>query len=110
MTTPKQRQAEFSAYHRQNPHVYRLFTRFALQAIRSGRKNFSARAVAHRVRWETLIKTTDPEGFKFNNNYVSFYSRKFMNDNPEYDGFFRTRASLADDPVFHIPKQKVKGG
>ena len=37
------------------------------------------------------------DGFKVNNNYKAFYSRLFMVEHPQYEDFFRTRKSNADD-------------
>ena len=40
-----------------------------------------------------------PEEFKINNNWSSFYARKFMKESPAYEGFFRlrTQTSLGDE-------------
>jgi hypothetical protein len=39
------------------------------------------------------------EEFKINNNWSSFYARKFMKESPAYEGFFRlrTQTSLGDE-------------
>jgi hypothetical protein len=83
-------EAEFDKFHSENPQVYELFKRFTFEAIKKGHSCYSADAILHRVRWETSIMTTDQE-FKINNNHVAFYARLFMDDNPEYAGFFETR-------------------
>ena len=97
---------KFNTYHRENPHVWKLFERFALEATRSGRNNFSIGAVCERVRWETNISTKDPDGFKINNNHRAFYARMFMKTHRRFDGFihngkffdgfFRLKPSIAD--------------
>lgn len=90
---PKKR--KFLEYHRDNPHVYELFKEFALQIIKSGHKNFSARGIFHRIRWETY--TDDRfEPLKVNNNYSSGYARLFEQDYPEHKGFFRKRKLTAE--------------
>jgi hypothetical protein len=95
----KQRKA-FDEFDAENPHVYELFCRFAFQAVARGYENFSARAIIHRIRWETAIETTEafpnPDSedggpLKINNNHSPYYARKFMSEFPVHSGFFRTR-------------------
>jgi hypothetical protein len=86
---------DFRRFHAKNPHVYRLFVRFSLQAT-GRRPYFSARTVLHRIRWETTIETDDPKGFKVANAWSAFYARMFERDLPEHKGFFRMNDSVAD--------------
>jgi hypothetical protein len=96
-------EADFAEFHALNPHVYGLFNRFTREVISAGFEHYSADAVMHRVRWHTAIETRDPEGFKVNNNWVAFYSRLWMRDHPEHEGFFETRIQKAvangEDPA-----------
>jgi hypothetical protein len=89
-------QRDFEAFHAENPHVYQLFERFTFEAISAGRKRFSARTVAERIRWYTSVETRDPAGFKLNNNWAPFYARLFHERWPAYDGLFELRKSVAD--------------
>lgn len=82
-------------WHKENPHVYELFERFSLQAINSGRKNFSHWLIMNRIRWETAITTTGDD-FKIRNDFIAYYARLFMALHPEHDGFFRIREMKAD--------------
>jgi ABC-type proline/glycine betaine transport system substrate-binding protein len=77
-------------FHKANPQVYELFKRFTFEALRSGRKNYSAYAIFQRIRWHSEIETQGDD-FKLNNNHQPYYARLFMHDHPQYDGFFRTR-------------------
>ena len=71
--------------------LWRLFKRFTFEVIGSGRKNFSARAVFHRIRWEaTVVQRVEGE-FKINNNLSREFALRFMAENPKYADFFRTR-------------------
>jgi len=88
-------QEKFDKFHADNPYVWELFKRFTFEAINKGYDNFSVALVAERIRWETLIETSDTD-FKLNNNYKAFYARKFHKVFPKYDGIFRTRTSIAD--------------
>jgi hypothetical protein len=89
--------AEFNANH---PEVWRLFVRFTVELIKRGFQHHSARAVLHRIRWETTAPTVqdDPTGFKINNDYSAYFARKFHQDFPQHDGFFRLREAHADSP------------
>src|SRR5210317_948462 len=79
-------------FHKQNPHVYELFEQFTFQVINAGFENYSANAVFERIRWHTDIETRSNGGFKLSNNHRAYYARYFHHCNPEYDGFFRTKA------------------
>lgn len=76
-------------YIRENPDIYRLFCRFAWEAIAAGRQRLGAKLIAERIRWESLLAGND--GFKCNNSYVAFMARRFMQENPDHDGIFETR-------------------
>lgn len=92
MTRLEQR---FREFHASNPRVYELFVKFTLQVVRAGRKRYGAFAILNRIRWHVEIETRGDE-FKVNNNWSPFYARLFMQDHPQHDGFFETRASEAD--------------
>jgi len=94
----------FEAFHAENPYFYKMFAHYTREMIDAGHRNLSARLIFHHIRWMTKMrKPIDPEDtspfgpFKVNNNYSPFYARMFMDDYPEYDGFFRTRDAAADD-------------
>jgi hypothetical protein len=80
----------FNNFNRDNPEVYELFKRFTFQAINKGHTRLSAWMIANRIRWETQIETVNDD-YKISNDYIALYSRKFMKDYPEHDGFFRTK-------------------
>jgi len=77
-------------WHRQNPHVYALFKEFTFQAILRGHRRLSAWLVVNRIRWETTVETNGGD-FKISNDFIAYYSRLFMEEHPEYSGFFRTK-------------------
>ena len=80
----------FEKFHGDNPQVYRLFKRFALLAIQSGRSRYSSDMISHRIRWHVEIETTG-EPVKMNDHYTAYYARLFEADHPEHQGFFRKR-------------------
>jgi hypothetical protein len=69
-----------------------------MEAIRAGRKKFSARTVLHRMRWWSEIEQMElfKTEFKVNNNWSPFYARMFIEENPQYKGIFEMRTSNAD--------------
>lgn len=85
--------AEFSAKH---PIVSRLFVQFTFEAIERGFANYSVNAIFERIRWETDQADSDGRStFKLNNNYRSWFARRFMQRYPQYNGFFRTRERIS---------------
>jgi hypothetical protein len=85
----------FERFHKDNPHVYALLRRFALEAKRRGRGQFSMDAIYHRARWFTRVETSERD-WKLNNDHTAYYSRMLMEREPELDGFFETRALAVD--------------
>jgi len=94
--TRAQLDAEFAKYDRENPLVWSYFKRFTFDLIAAGKKHGSASLVIERIRWEVYITTRSSDGFKINNNHRAYYSRKFMREFPEHDGFFHTRKQKRD--------------
>ncbi len=80
----------FTDFDEKNPEVYELFVRFTFEAIKRGHKRLSAWMIANRIRWETTIVTVNCE-YKISNDYIALYSRKFMKDYPQFNGFFRIK-------------------
>ena len=80
----------FTDFHDKNPEVYELFVRFTFEAIKRGHKRLSAWMITNRIRWETTVVTVNCE-YKVSNDYIALYSRKFMRDYPQYDGFFKAK-------------------
>ena len=80
----------FEQFDRENPDIFKTFAHFALIATRH-RRYYSAKAVFHRVRWETMVSGKD-DAYKIDDGWISHYARKFMICYPEHDGFFQTRS------------------
>lgn len=93
----------FQEHLKENQHVWDMFERFALQAARV-RPYFSAKAIIHRMRWQTEIEERGGE-FKLSDGWISHYARKFMADHPQHNGFFRTvkrRVTYHDDDQWDV--------
>lgn len=80
-----------AAYHAKHPEVWDYFVLFTFEKINQGYKNYSAMGIWQRLRWELDGGADGQSEFKINNNYVPYYSRRFMTMYPQHDGFFRTR-------------------
>jgi len=81
---------QFQTYDQENPHIYRLFKRFAREALDRGYKNYSANAIFERIRWYVDVET-EGDQFKINNNYRPYYARKLMGEDSVFKDFFRVR-------------------
>lgn len=82
-------QEAFDLYDQENPQIYAMFVRFALQ-VAHRRKRFSAKMIFHRIRWETMIGQDDGD-FKIDDGWIAHYARKFIREYPQYDGLFEFR-------------------
>lgn len=83
-------EADFEKFHKENPHCYALFYKYAKQAKDNGLTQFSSEAIINRIRWYNDVETVS-ESFKINNNYKALYVRKLIKEHPEFDGFFELR-------------------
>jgi hypothetical protein len=52
-------------------------------------------------RWHTDLHARSGDGFKINNIYSPFYTRKFEREFPQHEGFFAKRRSVADREATH---------
>lgn len=81
----------FWVFHEENPAIYELFTTFMREVIGRGLERISADQVMHRIRWECDVVTRGGRGFKVNNNFVAYYARLWLHNNPRHRDMFRTR-------------------
>lgn len=79
----------FKIYDAEHPHIWNAFVRYTLQ-VAARREYFSAKAIFHRMRWDTAIGEANAE-YKLSDGWISHYARKFMNEYPQYGDFFQTR-------------------
>jgi hypothetical protein len=81
---------KFFEFHFENPGVYDLFEKFALQAKAANRPRFSHWMIAQRIRWYTNIETTGTD-YKLSNDYIAMYARLLVYAIPELEGFFQLK-------------------
>lgn len=79
----------FSKFHKENPEVWEKFKEFTLSLVFAGRKNYSADAVCHRIRWHYAIGSSGD--VKINDHYTALYARMWAISHPEHKDFFRMR-------------------
>lgn len=93
------------AFHKRRPEVWELFHRFTMEKVNRGFKNYGAKSIMERIRWETDTVADAPDQFKLGNNVTAFYARWWMNANPEHEGFFRLRKQIsAAKPATNRPE------
>jgi hypothetical protein len=79
----------FDVYNKENPDIYSLFEKYAMEASKH-RSKYSAKIIFHIIRWNTMLSGKDSE-YKIDDGWISHYARLFMDKHPELNGFFETR-------------------
>ncbi|SFU70456.1 hypothetical protein [Alicyclobacillus macrosporangiidus] len=82
---------KFQQYHQDNPHVYETLVRLARQMKARGHRRIGIKMLWETMRYQLMLDTLDPEGWKLNNNYPSRYARLIMSQEPDLAGIFETR-------------------
>jgi hypothetical protein len=83
-------QSSFEAYHCEHPEVYAKLVELAGELKARGFRRYGIASLFERLRWHFVVDR-GADDFKLNNNYRSRYSRKLMEEHPEFSGFFETR-------------------
>lgn len=81
----------FLRFHAHNPRVYERLVHYARMAQVAGQAHYSMKSLFERVRWWDDVETSEPEGFKLNNNHTAYYARLIEEQEPDLRGFFRMR-------------------
>jgi hypothetical protein len=89
-------------FHLENPGVYALFEQYAFDMIRSGVGKTSAWLIVNRIRWEVVLKTVGSE-YKISNDFIQYYARLFMRNNPRFNKFFDTKTIKGEDDTWWHP-------
>lgn len=90
-------EARFAAYHEANPQVYRELVKLARRGVERGRKRLGISQLFEVLRWNTMMTTDDPDGFKLNNDYRAGYARLIMEREADLAGVFEMRRSRLDE-------------
>jgi hypothetical protein len=79
---------EFLIFHKNHPEVYEKYKQEIIDAFRSGKDLYSVQVIMENNRWN--------ERRKIKNNHAPYYARLFIEENPQYKGFFRLRSVKKD--------------
>lgn len=81
----------FQRFHERNPHVYRELVVLARRIRDAGLKRYSIKGLFEVLRYETHLRTCDPEQpFKLANAHTAYYARLIMAQEPDLADFFQT--------------------
>lgn len=106
MATYAERRRLWEEFDRQNPEVFALLRRYALEAKRKGVK-VGIRLLIERIRWDLKVQTERPKDApKLNDWFSSFWARRLMAEVPELDDYFETRERRSPPPPATPPKRK----
>lgn len=86
----------FKKFDRENPSIFREFSKLSNQMRASGRTRYSAWAVINVIRWHRNIQTTG-EDFKVCNDFISLYSRKLAKEDKTWKEFFGLKALKGEE-------------
>lgn len=90
---------DFITFHRNNPGVFRLFSRFAVEAANTGLKSFSAKTVLQRGKYEMAVEIRQGnDDLNIRIEFAPYYARMFNGAFPEHEGFFITRRVKNNEP------------
>jgi hypothetical protein len=84
-------QQRFEIFDATYPEVYTAFKYAALALHARGVRRYSADAILHHIRFESVIESWDSAGFRLNDHYSSRYARKLAADYPKLRNFFEMR-------------------
>lgn len=89
-------QERFEQFDRENPDIYNLFKNYCIAWINKQQENkelkdvkISSKQVIGRIRWYNTVEVDKGiEDYKISDAFTSRYSRKFVNDFPQYKHCF----------------------
>lgn len=85
-------QSQFADFHAANPDVYDRLVQMTEQLVARGRTKVGMKMLFEVLRWEHLLRTTDPNSdFKLNNNYTAHYARLIMQQEAHLSDVFEVR-------------------
>ena len=83
--------ADFLAFHAENPQVYGELVRLARKARRQGKTVIGIRMLWEVTRWNLWLRSKSPDEYKLNNNLTSRYARLIMKRERDLKGIFNIR-------------------
>ena len=91
---------EADRFIRENPQIWQQFRMLAVKLKAKGIDRYGAKAIWEVLRYELALKAvTTGEKYALNNNHVSRFARKLMDEEPEeFAGFFELRQLKGGEP------------
>ena len=92
--------AEVDRFISENPHIWRSFKMLAVKIKAKGYDRWGAKSLWEVLRWELAVNSNSKvPGPRLNNNFVSRFARKLMEEEPEdFADFFETRQLRGGEP------------
>ena len=87
---------KYEAFKEANPWVMPALLQMVYKLHIQGHTHYGIAALVEVLRYEYALTNDPSSDFKFNNNYRAFFAREIMQTNPQLNGFFSTRKSVAD--------------
>ena len=82
--------SDFEQYDLEHPEIWQQFRGITFNLINRGIKHYGSKAIFEIIRYHRIVEHSELE-FKANNNYTSYYSRKFVKLFPKHESFFEFR-------------------
>lgn len=86
----------FESFHRLNPWVYQALEELTRDEFARGNRRIGIAMLFEVLRWHYGRRTVG-DAFRLNNDYRSRYARLLMQNHPEWDQVFATRALAVAD-------------
>jgi hypothetical protein len=96
MYVPSLMDRKFEEFDARNPVVYEMMRDLALHRVSRTNRRCSGQALTEVLRWNVELEIEDTDIYRFNNDYVSYYTRKLAILEPELRDAFEMRPSQAD--------------
>jgi hypothetical protein len=89
---------KFELFHSSNPHVYQALVTLARRFRAKNRSAQTGISMLYEVlRWEYYLATDSEDDYKLCNSYRAFYARLIMQNEPDLEGIFNLKQSVADE-------------
>ena len=94
---PQTYREKAEAWAKENPKVFAIFEKLALQAAARDRR-FGMKALAETTRWEAMMRWgKDEDGYRINNNYTAHLGRMLVERHPHLAQFIEFRKAQGDE-------------
>ena len=93
----EQRAVREAKWLKENERTFQRFCQFTHDAVAAAKRRgetpkVGAKAVAERIRWDSITRTAkDDEGYIVNNSYITAMAREFIRINPHLKDIFEFR-------------------